>query len=152
MRLGLAVLCAVVVTQATLGVSARAAENPRPFGVANPLAASCTAYTDTYVSIVGDWIRRPTIGQGSGRLNCVLGIGNQGPAVTVLQRNLNRAYNAGLAEDGEYGRRTANAVANAQSLARIAVDGVYGPQTCNHIRWYFLNLPNSWVNNMKDCG
>ncbi|MFD3314515.1 peptidoglycan-binding protein [Streptomyces sp. NPDC058656] len=96
-------------------------------------AASCTGNS---TKVKGSLIfTLPSVGNGSGNLECVMGIGNQGAAVRNLQATLNVCYGAGLAVDGEYGRLTAAAVRSAQQAHGIADDGVYGPQTRRTIRW-----------------
>ncbi|WP_258027852.1 peptidoglycan-binding domain-containing protein [Microbacterium testaceum] len=68
--------------------------------------------------------------------SCNLWPGGADGATRILQFNLNRCHNAGLAEDGAYGPATQNAVRAVQSRAGISVDGVYGPQTMNAMRWF----------------
>lgn len=65
----------------------------------------------------------------SGTANCVLGAGNQGYAVRVLQQALNACRGAGLVVDGVYGAKTKTAVKNVQAAFGITADGVYGPVT-----------------------
>jgi peptidoglycan hydrolase-like protein with peptidoglycan-binding domain len=56
--------------------------------------------------------------------------GAEGPAVLELQRRLNAAgASPRLAEDGDFGPRTEDAVRSFQARAGIAADGVVGPQT-----------------------
>ena len=57
-----------------------------------------------------------------------LRIGARGAAVSFLQQRLN-AHGASLKVDGVFGSATLRAVRNHQSQARIAVDGVVGPNT-----------------------
>ncbi|OOC54754.1 MULTISPECIES: peptidoglycan-binding domain-containing protein [Nocardiopsis] len=53
--------------------------------------------------------------------------GDRGPVVTMIQRELNAKFDAGLAADGVYGPRTEQAVREAQEFFGIGVDGVFGP-------------------------
>ena len=76
-----------------------------------------------------------SIGNSSGRYNCDLGVSNQGIAVRVLQFALNQCYGQHLAQDGIYGSLTKQAVEVAQRAAGITADGIYGPQTRDHIKW-----------------
>ncbi|MGD9483822.1 peptidoglycan-binding domain-containing protein [Streptomyces sp. TRM70308] len=66
---------------------------------------------------------------------CVLGTGNQGAAVRVLQRALRACNGQNIGVDGIYGPNTRQAVYNVQARAGIARDGVYGPQTAWNMRW-----------------
>jgi len=52
-----------------------------------------------------------------------------GADVLAVQRALNQHENAGLDADSTYGPSTRDAVMNWQRRARIAVDGIVGPQT-----------------------
>lgn len=56
--------------------------------------------------------------------------GSRGPAVAELQQKLNAmAGGAGLATDGIFGPRTAEAVRGFQRFHGLAVDGIVGPRT-----------------------
>jgi hypothetical protein len=70
--------------------------------------------------------------------NCILGQGNTGKAVQVLQIALARCNNADLGSsgaDGIYGPITRNIVLFIQAANGITADGVYGPQTLRVLRW-----------------
>ena len=58
----------------------------------------------------------------------VLRLTDQGAAVTVLQAMLNRR-DAGLKEDGRFGRGTLQAVKNFQAAHGLTVDGIVGEAT-----------------------
>jgi hypothetical protein len=60
----------------------------------------------------------PTIRQGS-----------QGDAVKTFQRSINIVSRSGLAVDGEFGPTTEAMCKDFQTVCRIAVDGICGPQT-----------------------
>lgn len=49
--------------------------------------------------------------------------------VTVLQKNLNDLFGAGIAEDGSFGPITQEKLRSAQEEMEIMVDGIYGPKT-----------------------
>ncbi|MER5471824.1 peptidoglycan-binding domain-containing protein [Streptomyces sp. NPDC002685] len=70
---------------------------------------------------------RPTLHQGS-----------SGRAVQQAQCYLNQAIDAGLDEDGDFGRLTKSATEDFQQCADIVVDGLIGAQT-----WSFLSF---WAN------
>lgn len=67
-----------------------------------------------------------------------LRVGSDGRAVRQAQCYLNEAIDADLAEDGDYGPETRNAVRAFQQCAEIVVDGFIGAQT-----WSFLSF---WAN------
>lgn len=59
----------------------------------------------------------------------VLRKGSKGKEVEVLQTNLNKAINAGLAVDGDFGSKTEKAVKDFQKKYGLVVDGIYGPKS-----------------------
>lgn len=58
-----------------------------------------------------------------------LGIGDVGPDVAALQRALQRSGFPSIVEDGDFGRRTANAVEQVQAMHRLPVTGRVGART-----------------------
>ncbi|MGW3513127.1 peptidoglycan-binding domain-containing protein [Streptomyces sp. NPDC000994] len=68
-------------------------------------------------------------------LNCTMGRGSYSNAVLALQFNLNLCYGAGLAEDKDFGPATEAALKAVQRKEKVAVDGVYGPNTRNAMLW-----------------
>lgn len=55
--------------------------------------------------------------------------GNTGETVVELQKILNEKYHANLTVDGNFGKKTEEAVKAFQSSNRLTVDGVVGPKT-----------------------
>jgi peptidoglycan hydrolase-like protein with peptidoglycan-binding domain len=55
--------------------------------------------------------------------------GAKGNYVKGLQSTLNRAINAKLQEDGQFGPATEIAVRNFQKFFKLQVDGIVGPKT-----------------------
>jgi hypothetical protein len=103
-------------------------------------APSCTG--NSTITRSGLSFTLPSVGNNTGNLNCMLGVGNQSVAVRNLQANLNNCYWTGsnasgsrdvfspaLAVDGIYGTRTKAALAAVQRHHGIDDDGIYGPQT-----------------------
>jgi Putative peptidoglycan binding domain len=95
--------------------------------------SSCTSYAEFYTASGVPSI--PTIGLYMNAPNCELGYGNENAGVDVLQFTLDNCYGSGLTQDGEYGSLTEAAVKHVQSILGISVDGVYGPQTRNAMKW-----------------
>lgn len=76
----------------------------------------------------------PTTGHQNYDTNCVLRLGDRGAGVLVLQDALARClYKITL--DGVFGPETANAVRFVQGSNGIPVDGVYGPKTRDVMGW-----------------
>ncbi len=96
--------------------------------------ASCTSWS-VYTGVGGNYIEVPTIGSATHRDNCLLGLGNDSSAVGDLQITLNRCYGRHLAVDFDFGTLTRAALEYAQRTEHISTDGVYGPQTRDHLRW-----------------
>ncbi len=107
------------------------------FAVPAPASAavSCTGYS-VYVGRGGNYLEVPTIGSATRRDNCLLGVGNDSVAVGILQATLNDCYGRHLTVDDDFGSLTRAALDYAQRVEHISVDGVYGPQTRDHLRWY----------------
>lgn len=132
-RIALAVAAVMVTGSGITGITLASA------GPANA-QSSCTSSTAFLVDTVPKvTVNIPTIGAQTGQDNCLLGIGNDNPGVGVLQRDLNICYRAGLVVDNIYGWHTYMAVRNAQSASGAYVDGVYGPNTRDHIWWIASN-------------
>ena len=107
-------------------------------GVIPPRSAgaqpSCTE-ASAFLTRHGDLALIPTIGGLTQKDDCLLGIGNQSYAVTILQITLKYCYGRNLALDGIFGPKTEAAVVFAQKTEHIVADGVYGPQTRDHLTW-----------------
>lgn len=58
-----------------------------------------------------------------------LRVGSKGKAVEKLQADLNRVMGTKLKVDGDFGSSTQHAVEDFQRRFKLAVDGVYGPQS-----------------------
>lgn len=78
-----------------------------------------------------------------GQVRCATQRYNASYAVTILQNTINTCYARVLQAkglpllrvDGSFGDRTYTALRAVQEHHRISVDGVYGPQTGNAMRW-----------------
>jgi hypothetical protein len=104
-------------------------------GAAYAATASCTGSSPFLTTENAPaWI--PTIGTNVNQPNCDLGYGNQGAAVSQLQQQMNVCYGTKLATDGVFGSLTQAAVKHVQSLIGVTVDGIYGPQTRNAMKWF----------------
>ena len=65
--------------------------------------------------------------------NPYLQSGSSGNGVRWLQAALNKANNAGLSEDGQFGSGTKTAVINFQKKYGLEADGIVGPSTINKL-------------------
>ncbi len=63
----------------------------------------------------------------------LLSTGSKGSGVSWLQTALNKANNAGLAIDGDFGSGTKQAVINFQKANGLDADGIAGPATVNKL-------------------
>lgn len=116
-------------------------------------ATSCNNFTNRsawYENLAGTkFLHIPSYGANTGNWNCVLGQGNQGLAVVVLQEALWSCYGQNIARDGNFGPMTREAVKNAQRrinqvhpTARLYVDGVFGPNTSSWMDFAVFNHAN----------
>lgn len=73
--------------------------------------------------------------------DCILQYGD-GPneSVTVLQEAMKVCHGKDLTLTGEFGTATRNALRSIQSAANLEVDGVYGPDTRNEMKWLTRNV------------
>lgn len=65
--------------------------------------------------------------------NPLMSIGSRGSGVSWLQTALNKANNAGLDVDGQFGSGTKQAVINFQKSNGLEADGIAGPATVNKL-------------------
>lgn len=70
---------------------------------------------------------------------CELGQGDKNDGVKALQKQINMCYgsdlDAKLAEDGDFGSKTKNAVEIVQTKSHSKKDGRYGPETRGNMNW-----------------
>ena len=60
--------------------------------------------------------------------------GNKGVQVIKLQNNLNKVAHAGLVVDGDFGKKTQQAVKTWQACAGLVSDGIYGVKSFNKMK------------------
>ncbi|MFC8663034.1 MULTISPECIES: peptidoglycan-binding domain-containing protein [Streptomyces] len=72
--------------------------------------------------------------------NCYMNSGATSSAVGVLQRSLNVCYGRSLTIDGIFGPATKAALEYAQDREGIGVDGKYGNQSRDHLKWEFSHI------------
>jgi len=87
----------------------------------------------TYKADTREVLTGPAYGTSS---TCILEKGNSSSAVWALQNTLNSCYSAGLAWDGQFGPDTYNALLKVQRSIGVTIDGVYGPNTRDKMRWW----------------
>ena len=75
--------------------------------------------------------------------------GSSGPAVRVLQTELNAKARISLAVDGQFGPATDTAVRNFQSSHGLSVDGIVGQNTWRTLLWHY-DYPNFGAGTMCD--
>jgi hypothetical protein len=120
-----------------------------------PSASAVSAYPtcDSYTTlVVGRFWAMIPIYNATGSNNCSMKIdtNRRNPAAWALQVSLKYCYVSNLATTTVYGPRTAAAVAKAQDAAGAGVDGIYGPETRNKIKWKWHPTsgdPQSWCIN-----
>lgn len=96
---------------------------------------SC-AGTTLIPAISGGDVRVPTTTDGSGNLDCDLGVGNAGEAVSRLQIGLDYCnLKANLTVDGDYGPLTEAAVKAFEKSQDLSQDGVFGPMVSGRMQW-----------------
>lgn len=71
----------------------------------------------------------------------VIKIGEQSNRVRLLQGILNVLLGTQLAEDGDFGNNTRNAVIRYQQIMGISADGIVGSQTANTL---YSDIKNNW--------
>ena len=78
--------------------------------------------------------------------------GSKGSGVSWLQTALNKANNAGLAVDGDFGSGTKQAVINFQKANGLDADGIAGPATINKLVEVIKNKLNPPAPSIKIKG
>ncbi|MET9373121.1 peptidoglycan-binding domain-containing protein [Streptomyces sp. NPDC002992] len=106
------------------------------FGAAATACASWTKISKTSTT----YIRLPATGGGS--ITCEMSQGANGNHVRALQNALKFCYGRSIAVDGSFGPATATALRYAQGQAGAGVDGIYGPETRDKIKWPRFNESN----------
>lgn len=84
--------------------------------------------------------------------NPLLSTGSRGSGVSWLQTALNKANNAGLDVDGQFGSGTKQAVINFQKANGLEADGIAGPATVNKLVEVIKNKLNPPAPSIKIKG
>jgi peptidoglycan hydrolase-like protein with peptidoglycan-binding domain len=121
------VSAAAVLLAAALGIVVSPAAGASALG-------PCTG-TSEHLDDAGATARVPTIGNNTPNFDCLLGVGNVGPAVGDLQMALNSCNGAALSVDNDFGALTKAALQAAQRKVAVTPDGVYGPATRESLHW-----------------
>jgi peptidoglycan hydrolase-like protein with peptidoglycan-binding domain len=141
-------LAAALVIGLALAVGLAPSSQASPATGASVLAPTCESFTTYYRSVpipgvgaIQIHANVPTTGYQNGLFTCRLGSGDALPGVFVLQAALAQCF-AKIKVDGIYGIETENSVRFLQYLTGITVDGTYGPQTRGVMTWPWL-FPNN---------
>ncbi|MFI6281350.1 peptidoglycan-binding protein [Streptomyces sp. NPDC050988] len=103
-------------------------------------AAAYDGYCNNYVSKTKSFNGKtytayiPSYNRSS---NCYMDRGANSTAVGMLQRSLNVCYGRSLSIDGIFGPATEAALKYAQDKENIGVDGEYGTQSRDNLKWEF---------------
>ncbi|MFF5010955.1 peptidoglycan-binding domain-containing protein [Streptomyces phaeochromogenes] len=73
--------------------------------------------------------------QGYYNVRCWMDYGSTGVGVEALQLALKSCYGRSIAVDGEFGPATRDALKYAQGQEGISVDGLYGEQVFENLKW-----------------
>lgn len=100
-----------------------------PAGAATSQCTKRIALTHTAVGAI--WV--PAAANDSG--SCWMDQSSSGNGVWALQRALVHCYGEPIAIDGDFGPKTAGALARVQKEVGAKADGVYGPQTAGRMKF-----------------
>lgn len=131
----------LIARMVTTAVAATALTVPATL-VAAPAAQAALYECNTVITFSGgnETSQRPGYTRGGGTSGqCFLAIGSTGEEVRVLQTALKFCNFTDIGIDGSYGTQTANAVRWVQAVNNIAQDGKYGPQTERVMGWVYFN-------------
>ncbi|WP_203715713.1 peptidoglycan-binding domain-containing protein [Asanoa siamensis] len=87
-----------------------------------------------YRNSSGVWVRGCQLRQGDGPTPA-----GTGSAIWGLQQALNMCYGEKLTQDRDFGALTKAALIRAQRREGISADGIYGPQTADHLAFPVLS-------------
>ncbi|MDR1187121.1 MAG: peptidoglycan-binding protein [Bifidobacteriaceae bacterium] len=138
-------LAAIVFTGGALSPNAPAAQAAT--------STNCNGRTQYYRNGVAwsPWV--PTYSKGSTLTGtCILGNGNNSPAVWAVQKTASGYYGQGLGPtgiDSSYGKYTIAAVKYIQGKVGVTQDGKYGPNTHNGSRGASTNGMFFWFSGTK---
>lgn len=107
---------------------------------------TCKSFS-TFKKTVWGWTLHtnvPTTAHQNRNTNCLLRYGDRGAGVLVLQDALSRCL-APITLDGIYGQETQNAVRFVQGSAGVPVDGIYGPKTRDVMDWPYYDPDEKFV-------
>lgn len=93
-----------------------------------------------YMTSAHATVRVPTTDGYSGLQNCTLNKGPYRPVAAVytvspLQSALRECYGKNITVDGEFGPATLAALVQVQWTIGVTADGVWGPNTRDHMLW-----------------
>lgn len=87
---------------------------------------------------------------GTSGSNCYLVYGHTGGGVEALQKNMNSCYGTRLVTDGRFGEATRDALKDVQGRIGAAVDGEYGRETHEKMKWARYSIETGARYDCKD--
>lgn len=100
-------------------------------------ASACDSFSRVFYYYDEVETHIPSVGYDTKNFKCTLQRGNQGVAVKALQELLRCRWDDSLTVDGLFGTLTEATLRDYQAYLKISVDGVYGPQTGETVKWPF---------------
>ncbi|MFD9445268.1 peptidoglycan-binding domain-containing protein [Streptomyces sp. NPDC060006] len=126
-------LTAGVLTAGLLGGAVAVA----PSAAAWPYLGHCSGGSNiSYTGTSTQLIKVPVVRyNGLNNVRCWMDYGSTGNGVETLQLALKSCYGRSIVVDGDFGPATRDALEYAQSQEGITVDGQYGEQGFNNLKW-----------------
>lgn len=107
---------------------------------------TCKSFTTFKKTVWGATLHTtvPTTAHQNRDTDCQLRHGDRTAGVLVLQAALSRCFTK-IALDGIYGGETQNAIRFLQATAGIPADGTYGPKTREVMNWPYFDADEKFV-------
>lgn len=122
---------------AALGAAGLMAVTAAPASASTASLPICTTAYWLTSPATGHLLDMPTTSSKS--TSCYLAEGDVSNAVTQLQNSLVACYGSSIITDGDFGPATKAALEAAQRASGATVDGVYGTNTRDHMKFMEVN-------------